>query len=150
MANAGGRLYVVRTGLRTSVVDTKMLSVDPAAPLLVPNSEVEAGIAPTGPRKRSWMDASSGLFTDGPPDRGDFACAELGGEVLTFGGIDLPRQQGTMSDLWVFDLVNGDWTDLSALAAAQGSTPPARGRHGMVSVDGLIFVCGGFVGGTHI
>ena len=47
------------------------------------------------------------------------------------------------SDLWMFDPVRVEWTDLSALAAAQGSTPPARSQHGMASADGRIVMFGG-------
>ena len=40
MANAGGHLYVLHAGLRPSVPDAKMWSVDPAAPLWVRKQEV--------------------------------------------------------------------------------------------------------------
>jgi len=40
----------------------------------------------TGPKKRSWMDSASGLFTEGPPAISSFACAEAGGRVILFGG----------------------------------------------------------------
>jgi hypothetical protein len=41
----------------------------------------------TGPKKRSWMDSSTGFFLDGPSERSNFGCAEAGGKVYMFGGI---------------------------------------------------------------
>ena len=46
-------------------------------------------------------------------------------------------------DLWMLDPVGVEWTDLSALAAAQGSTPPALMQHAMASAEGLIVLFGG-------
>jgi len=95
MANAGGRLYVVRAGLLPSVKDARLSYVDPAAPLWVPKQEVVGGELagqPTGPKKRSWMDGASGLFLEGPPNREGNACAEAGGELFCFGGWDDPGE----------------------------------------------------------
>ena len=44
----------------------------------------------------------------------------------------------------MFDPVRVEWTDLSELAAAQGSTPPARLDPGMASADGRIIMFGGW------
>jgi len=48
-----------------------------------------------------------------------------------------------MGDLWVFNPVFVEWTDLSAMAAAQGSTPSARAFFGMASASGRVFIFGG-------
>jgi len=65
----------------------------------------------------------------------------LRGVLITF-----PTWTGESSrdKTWMFDPAMVEWTDLSALAAAQGSTPPARSGHGMASAVGLIFMFGGF------
>jgi hypothetical protein len=47
-------------------------------------------------------------------------------------------------DTWVFDPVNIEWTNLSRVAAALGSTPPPRRNFGMASADGIIFLFGGY------
>ena len=99
MANAGGRLYVVRAGLLPSVTDARLSYVDPAAPLWVPTQEVADEIAgrSTGPKKRSWMDGANGLFLDGPPNSHANACAEAGGKMFCFGGQDHEMGNGSLS-----------------------------------------------------
>ena len=88
MANAGGRLYVVRAGLLPSVKDARLSYVDPAAPLWVSKQEVVGELTgrSTGLKKRSWMDGASGLFLDGPPNNNGNVCAEAGGKLFCVGG----------------------------------------------------------------
>ena len=88
MANAGGRLYVVRSGLLPSVTEARLWNVDPSAPLWFPKQEEADEIAPTGSKKRQWMAGASGFSVDGPPNRGGNTCAEAGRKLICFGGMD--------------------------------------------------------------
>jgi N-acetylneuraminic acid mutarotase len=62
-----------------------------------------------------------------------------GGKLYVFGGAEAGSY---LNDLLSFDPVTLIWTDLSA-AAAIGTLPSARHRHGLTSAEGKLYVHGG-------
>ena len=69
-----------------------------------------------------------------------------GGGVFLLDGfltILLHLAGNSLTDTWIFDPVEIEWTDLSKMAAGLGSTPPPRQDFGMASADGIIFLFGG-------
>jgi hypothetical protein len=53
---------------------------------------------------------------------------------------------GLLGDFLVFDTMSLVWTDL--LGQARGVVPAARCGHGLTSVDGKLYIFGGYGGGS--
>jgi hypothetical protein len=65
---------------------------------------------------------------------------------------NLPCFAGLLADLWVFNTVAGNWTDLTT--SFRGNVPPARVFHGFAASNEMLFVFGGkddrdFLGDLH-
>jgi N-acetylneuraminic acid mutarotase len=90
------------------------------------------------PVEQVWTDLSAAVSGTAPDARYRHGFTSAGGKLFVFGG----KAGGYINDLRSFDPVTLIWTDLSA-AAAIGTPPSARHRHGLTSAEGKLYVYGG-------
>lgn len=87
-------------------------------------------------------DAWEALEGEGPSPRYKHAAARVGDALWVLGGKTDGDDAATIhSDLWAWDLVAGGWTELAASGGPNGIY-----RHAMTTVDGVLWVHGGFDG----
>ena len=94
------------------------------------------------PERNQWQQLTG--ITPHPSDRFNHAMAYIGDDkVLLFGGYNDRRVM--FSDTWLFDLSDGNWTELTPANA-----PSARASHAMVYMgDDKVMLFGGLRGGSN-
>ena len=96
------------------------------------------------PVAMAWTDLSAAASGTPPSPRYSHGFTAEGGWLYVHGGWD--ANDSPLSDLHAYNLVTMAWTDLSA--QGNETSPTARGNHGFTSVDGKLYVYGGWDGQT--
>ena len=92
----------------------------------------------------AWTDLSAAASGTPPPPRTGHGFTAAGGRLYVHGGWD--ANYNPLRDLHAYDPVAMAWTNLSAPRPGNGTAPTARGNHGFTSVDGKLYVHGGWDG----
>ena len=94
------------------------------------------------PVAMAWTDLSAAASGTAPSPRCFHGFTAAQGRLYVHGGWD--ANGNPLRDLHAYDPVAMAWTNLSA--PGNGTAPTARGNHGFTSVDGKLYVHGGWDG----
>jgi N-acetylneuraminic acid mutarotase len=101
---------------------------------------------------QAWTSLTATVTGSAPPVRAYHTAVVLRGEMYVFGG---RTSSNSMSDLYSFDPVAAEWTNLANLpegapTVLTGAPMSGRDSHGAAEVDGVMYVFGGQNNSTRI